>query len=236
MFIYDYAMCMRFGLHFEVCHSVRLPRTNTHTMVDEMDSILSKLGLGICSAAFHTENISPDIVCKLSMYELRYLGVNDSADMMKLRVECIKYGPAINNNRNEPAYDISKNVLETLIESGFKICEISKLLSVSERTVHRRMSKYQLSVYHFTSIDDDALQREVVQVTNEFPRVGETLIRHILHQKGIKVSNKTVVHALVQTRFSQTPKSCGFDSHSSQWTTNSKQCDPQISEPNNTSY
>ena len=154
-----------------------------------MERILRKLDLCACVSGFRKEKISPDIVCKLSMHELKYLGVTNSSDMMKLRVECITYGQVgdVQSNRSEPQYNISKQSIESLLESGFRINEISKLLSVCERTIYRRMSKYDLSVYNFTNIDDESLRRQVKKVTSEFPRIGETIIRQVLHQRGLKV-------------------------------------------------
>lgn len=62
-------------------------------MESEMGIILNKLGLTQCVPKFLEEKISPDLVCKLSSYEMNSLGVYSSVDMMKLRTECIKYGP-----------------------------------------------------------------------------------------------------------------------------------------------
>ncbi|KAH3805258.1 hypothetical protein DPMN_133555 [Dreissena polymorpha] len=110
--------------------------------------------------------------------------------MMRLRIESMKYGQGYSNISralDEPKYDIPKEILVTLIESGFKITEISKLLSVSERTIYRQMNKFNITCYDFTDIDDLNLETEVRHVIAEFPRVGETMIRQILHEKAIKV-------------------------------------------------
>lgn len=178
----------RIGLH--IGHAV-------DKMDTEMGTILNKLGLGSTISTFEHEKITPDVVCKLSMHEMRFLGVHNTSDMMQLRVECINYGhvscrsTVFSNDRHEPKYNISRDTLQTLIESGFKITEISKLLSVSERTIYRRMNQFNITVYDFTDIDDYSLEAEVRQVTSEFPRVGETMIRQILRERGIKVSDTT---------------------------------------------
>ena len=166
----------------------------------EMERILNKIGLGACIPGFRTERISPDVVCKLSMHEMKYLGVRNSADMMKLRVKCVTYGQMghnVQSSRAEPQYNISKQIIESLIQSGFKINEISKLLSVSKRTIYRRMSKYNVSVYSFTNIDEEALRNEVIKVTSEFPRIGETMIRQVLHQRGIKVWSHKQIYIFI---------------------------------------
>ncbi|KAH3820150.1 hypothetical protein DPMN_121894 [Dreissena polymorpha] len=69
---------------------------------------------------------------------MRSLGIIHSSDIMKLRVECLKFGgqnlPF--QKQNEPKFEISKDVLEGLIEAGFSVLDMSRLLSVSERTVY----------------------------------------------------------------------------------------------------
>lgn len=160
-------------------------------MGTEMADILNRFGLGSNISSFEKEKITPDIVYKLSVHEFKHLGINYSSDMMRLRTECMKYGQGYCNSSqdlNDPKYDISKEILVNFIDSGFKVAEISKLLSVSERTIYRRMSTFNISCYDFTDIDDLNLETEVRHVTAEFPRVGETMIRQILHEKGIKVT------------------------------------------------
>lgn len=161
-----------------------------------MEEILKNLGMGNLYTVFENEKITPDIVCKLTMQEMKYLGINDSQDMMRLRLVCINNGDVHKcktiqtDSLYHPKYNISKETLENLIEAGFKISDMSKLLCVSERTIYRRMNTFNLSIYEFTDIDDQSLQAEVKRVTDEFPRVGETMIRQILYQRRMKVIAK----------------------------------------------
>ena len=57
-----------------------------------MEGILEKLNLGSCIPKFAEENITPDIVCRLSAYDLEVLGLHGRADMVRLRAQCIKFG------------------------------------------------------------------------------------------------------------------------------------------------
>ena len=169
-----------------------------------MDEVLNTLGMGNLCAMFKEEKITPDIVCMLSMQEMKCLGINDSQDMMKLRLKCIHFGgnskPGQADLSRHPKYNTSKETLENLIDSGFKIADMSKLLCVSERTVYRRMSAFNLSVYDFTNIDEQSLQAELKSVTDEFPRVGEKMLKQILYQRGIKVS-KIIIQVLETVKF-----------------------------------
>ena len=37
-------------------------------------------------------NLTPDIVCKLSVHEMEMLGIKSQSDMISLRIECTKFG------------------------------------------------------------------------------------------------------------------------------------------------
>ena len=68
----------------------------------------------------------------------------------------------------EPKYSISKETLENLIEAGFQKHEFLKLLSLSERTIYRRMVEFNLAVHKFTAIDGRRLQEEVKRIKENF--------------------------------------------------------------------
>ena len=71
-----------------------------------MEGILNKLNLGSCIPNFAEEKITPDIVGKLSAYDLELLGLSSRTNMMRLRVECVKFGgeqlPKINSSCGAP--------------------------------------------------------------------------------------------------------------------------------------
>ena len=156
-----------------------------------MEGILEKLNLGSCIHKFAEEKITPDIVCRLSAYDLEVLGLHGRADMMRLRAECIKFGgeqlPKVSSCCGAPKFEIPKSVLENLLDEGFSINEISTLLSISESTVYRRMRTFGLSKLAFSEISDDDLDRAVNHICQDFPRCGENMLKQILSGKGIKV-------------------------------------------------
>lgn len=128
-----------------------------------MAKILRKLHLETVQSKFEKEKITPDIVGKLCMAEFQMLGISNSSDMMMLRNECVKYGCGklakvhVSLQSGAPEFNIPKITLVNLLESGFLISEVAKLLSVSERTIYRRMNKYGLSKMTFSSITDQEL-------------------------------------------------------------------------------
>ena len=89
---------------------------------------------------FAQKKITPNIVCKLSAYDFEMLGIQNRADMIRVRVECVKFGmkqlPRENSDCGAPKFEVLKRVLENLIDNGFSIKEISTLLSILESTVY----------------------------------------------------------------------------------------------------
>ena len=156
-----------------------------------MDAILETLGLVSASEMFKRQKITPDIVSKLSAHEMEMLGISNRSVMMRLRIECNKYGctkPNMDMSRNgAPQFDIPKSVLGNLMENGFKISEISKLLAVSERTIYRRMVRYDLCQENFSLLTDDNLDLHVTKIIIEFPFCGENMVMQMLRQTGINV-------------------------------------------------
>ena len=158
-----------------------------------MESILNNIGLERVKPAFEKENITPDIVCKMSLYDMRCVGLYDKTEIMKLRTACISYGssrpfsvPGIRGGA--PCYDIPKESLEVLTCIGFKISEIALLLGVSESTIYRRMREFGLKKLQFSDICDEELTTVVKQTLQDFPKCGERLLGEILRQKGVNVS------------------------------------------------
>ena len=142
---------------------------------------------------FNAEKITPDIVGKLSLNEFKELGIQNRANIMALRLECTKYGSEkpqrskLENQCGAPQFDIPCSVLECYIEQNLKISEISKILSVSESTIYRKMKQYGLSKMEFSEISDNDLDNHVKDITREFPHCGEGLIKQMLFVRNIKV-------------------------------------------------
>jgi hypothetical protein len=157
----------------------------------DISNILKKLNMGYLVENFIREKITPNIVGILSSHDLQCLGVRCRNEMVLLRNECVNYGcqppTKIYHEAGAPKYDLPKNVIEELLLDGFSIKEISLLLSVSERTVYRRMASYGLRKHTFSTISDHALDELVGQLTKDFPNCGENMIGQLLHGKGVIV-------------------------------------------------
>lgn len=78
------------------------------------------------------ENITPDIVCKLSVQEFEAVGISNRAEMMKIRIEFARFGRfppnRIQGNVGPPMFDIPKSTIENLLENNFEISDIVALV------------------------------------------------------------------------------------------------------------
>ena len=123
---------------------------------------------------------------------------------MKLRIRCSIYSGnspqrSVCNFCGAPKFLLSKNAFENFIEQGFTIKEMSALLGISPRRVYRRMDEFNFKKIHFSDVDENQLDDEIIQITEEFPNCGELMIREISEgrQKGFHVQmyrNRESVH------------------------------------------
>eukprot|EP00112_Aurelia_sp_Birch-Aquarium-sp1_P022602 Seg6421.1 transcript_id=Seg6421.1/GoldUCD/mRNA.D3Y31 product="hypothetical protein" protein_id=Seg6421.1/GoldUCD/D3Y31 len=157
-----------------------------------MSSILDNLGLSQVKTMFSEQKITPDIVGKLSLVEFAELGLTSRKSIMELRVECTVYGKEkprkeANPTGGAPKFTIPKEIIQELIDEGFTIGDMAKMLSVSERTIYRRMSDYGIRKHVFTDVGDDELDDKVKAVVSNFPDCGERMLNAILKQEGLLV-------------------------------------------------
>ncbi|CAG2202198.1 unnamed protein product [Mytilus edulis] len=113
-----------------------------------------------------------------------------SDEMMKLRIVCISYGTvrpekytSLRNKAGAPKFIIPKEILNNLLEDGFLISDIANLLSVSERTIYRRMDEYGVFYRHCRW----RFRRLNYKCNYRVPFCRETLLRQILVKTNVKV-------------------------------------------------
>ena len=82
---------------------------------------------------------------------------------------------------------IPKIFLENLIQEGFTVREISAIAVVSEMTIYRRMTEYDLKIRDFSIVSDDQLDLEVLALANVYPFCGEIILRELLKGWGFNV-------------------------------------------------
>jgi hypothetical protein len=127
----------------------------------------------------------------LAAIEMQQLGISTKKDMVKLRSECENYAirkPQRSQSEcGPPKFMIPKDVLKHLIDEGFAISKIAKLLSVSESTIFRRMRQYSISKNIFSTCNDDELDVSVGPLIKDYPFCGENILGQMVRKTGIKV-------------------------------------------------
>ena len=99
-------------------------------------------------------------------------------------------------DRGRSRYNITEEQLEYFLDFGFTATEISAMLGVSEPTVRRRLQEFGLSSRNLTNISDDALDRIVTQIKEDFQQSGYRVIRGILRARGYHIAERRVVECL----------------------------------------
>ena len=86
---------------------------------------------------------------------------------MRVREECtvyVSYCPQKLIGNGAPMFDIPTLLLQNLIEEGFTVAEMSKIICVSERTLFKRLFEYHLTTASFADIVDAKLDTHMLQV------------------------------------------------------------------------
>ncbi|XP_051977989.1 uncharacterized protein LOC127639797 isoform X2 [Xyrauchen texanus] len=99
--------------------------------------------------------------------------------------------------KGRPAFNITMDQLEYLLELDFTVPEISRLLHVSLSTVKRRLKEYGLSVKQtYSQISAEDLRKVVSDFIQRCPNSGYAMVFGYLKSTGIKVTQSTVRETL----------------------------------------
>ena len=134
---------------------------------------MKKIDVSAHSVRFAEEKIPPDKVCKLPIEDFHNLGINDRNAIMSLRIACSTFGsytPKRSCHTNK--FVVPKIFSENLIQEGFTVREISAIASVSERSIYRRMTEYDLKIRDFSKVSHNQCGLEVLALTNGYPFCG----------------------------------------------------------------
>ena len=100
-------------------------------------------------------------------------------------------------DRGRPAYNISKEQLESLMEQEFSLTDIASLMGVSERTVHRRCREYGLKCSErFSQISDEGLDTILKQQKEIFPNMGHRMMCGVLRHLGHHLQRQRVLDSM----------------------------------------
>jgi hypothetical protein len=104
------------------------------------------------------------------------------------RVEQLSIG-----NRGRPKFNIAKEQMEFLLERGFSLPDVAKILGVSLRTIERRLKDFNLSARIFYSrMDDETLDNTIRDILRTFPSTGYRRMTGFLLSRGIRVQQERI--------------------------------------------
>ena len=96
-----------------------------------------------------------------------------------------------------PRFDIPREQLSLLIESQFTLPQIADIIGVSERTIHRRMSEYGLSIqYTYSEMTNLELDSVIADIHWEFPMCGNKQMGGHLLSRSIRVQQHRICESM----------------------------------------
>ena len=102
---------------------------------------------------------------------------------MSLRIACSTHG-------TYTSFVISK-ILFRKFDSGRiyseRKREISAIAGVSERTIYKRMTEYDLKIRDFSKVSYNQLDQDVLALSNGYPFSGKIMLREILKGRGFTI-------------------------------------------------
>ena len=94
--------------------------------------------------------------------------------------------PLCESTGGRPAYNITKDLIEELRETGMNWRSIATCLGVSDQTLYRRRIEFGIED-SFTEISEDELDKQIQETLNLTPYSGKSYVRGSLKGKGINV-------------------------------------------------
>ena len=87
-----------------------------------------------------------------------------------------------------PRFVIPRQQLLYLVENHFTVPQMSEMLGVSVRTLHRRLSQYGLSIRsQYSELTDNDLDRLIKSIHDQFPMCGYRQMNGHLLSKGFRI-------------------------------------------------
>ena len=103
----------------------------------------------------------------------------------------------VTGNKGRPKIYISRNQLEYFLEKGFKGSDIARMLSVSNKTIYRRLQEFELPVRaSYSDISEADLDVIILDILHNFPNCGYKSMRGHLLCKGHKVQGERIREAM----------------------------------------
>lgn len=106
-------------------------------------------------------------------------------------------GNIFTGSRGRPAFNIPREILGMFIDNKFTISAIAKMLQVSESTIKRRLSYFDISISSkYTDLSCQDLDNIVKEILEQFPKSGYKRMIGYLMARGHRVQEKRVREAM----------------------------------------
>ncbi|XP_071964143.1 uncharacterized protein [Antedon mediterranea] len=87
---------------------------------------------------------------------------------------------------------IGRSQLQFFVDNNFTVQDMSKMFSVSKRTIERRLQEYNMTTRNYTDISSEFLDARIGMITMNFPRSGLKSIEAHLMKDGIRVRREAL--------------------------------------------
>ena len=112
---------------------------------------------------------------------------------------CRYQAPLSRGGRGRPRYEIGRDQLQYLLDVGFRVPDISRVLGISQRTVWRRIQEHSIDVnVLYADICDEDLDAVVSDVQSSFPNCGQRMLNGHLRSRGIVVQRQRLRELILQ--------------------------------------
>jgi hypothetical protein len=170
---------------------------NSSGGIDNPDGISYRLGWLYNSIARYFGGQGQDINVDERVTTL----VGNANDILRQNVQNISHSYSVaqvsTGGRGRPKFNIPQDQLQFLVERGFRIPEISRMLSTSVRTIERRLHDFGLSATeNYSQIDDESLDRIIQEILRDFPSFEYRRMTGALTSRGIKVQQVCICEAM----------------------------------------
>lgn len=129
------------------------------------------------------------------MMEQELEKLSEVIEMRSTRTERREITSMLPSSGGRPAYNITKEQVEQLRDTGMNWKTIAEFLRVSERTLHRRRIEFGIES-SFSNISDGDLDQNIQEILQLTPNIGETYVKGSLKARGVAVQRSRVRESL----------------------------------------
>lgn len=106
----------------------------------------------------------------------------------------------VTGRRGRPRFLISEDTLCYLLEHGFNVPNISRMVGVSVSTIRRRMTELGIRISNmYSTISDNELDAKIREIKEYFPNHGSRMLQGQLNVQGIHVQRFRIRESLRRT-------------------------------------